>query len=267
MGKYDSFLDSPAPSTSGKYDAFLDDGLASPKPEGGFIPAAKQAIGAGIKGIGQVGADYLPRVSQNNAVSQYGQEVIDANPTRIRGLSDIASNPWTTVKEATGNAGGSMASMLGARGAGMAITAAAPLTGPAAPFVAGAGQLIANVGPFVAAALPSYGGIREKQIETDPLNEQDGRSKAIALLGAGTVGAIEGKFGPQEWALAAMKKGGLEELAKRFMVSAPVDVTRKTGAGTMRFVSGDSAPAIIGRAAIKGGLIEGAEELVQNPIE
>ena len=215
---------------------------------GGFMPAAKQAIGAGIKGLGQAATDFIPGVEKGNALSSYGQSVIDANPTAIRSLGDIADKPLKAITEATGNAGGSMASMLGARGVGMAMTAAAPFTGPAAPIVAGAGQLIANVGPFVAAALPSYGGIRGSQIAADPLNEQDGRSKAIALLGAGTVGAIEGSFGPQAWALAAMKKGGIEAVAKNFAAAK-------------------SLPGFIGKGAIKGAAVEGAEELVQNPVE
>ena len=215
---------------------------------GGFMPAAKQAIGAGIKGLGQAATDFIPGVEKGNALSSYGQSVIDANQTAIRSLGDIADKPWTAVKEATGNAGGSMASMLGARGVGMAMTAAAPFTGPFAPVVAGAGQLVANVGPFVAAALPSYGGIRGEQIAADPLNEQDARSKAIALLGAGTVGAIEGSFGPQAWALAAMKKGGIEAVAKNFAAAK-------------------SLPGFIGKGALKGAAVEGAEELVQNPVE
>ena len=215
---------------------------------GGFMPAAKQAIGAGIKGLGQAATDFIPGVEKDNALSSYGQSVIDANPTAIRSLGDIADKPLKAITEATGNAGGSMASMLGARGVGKAMTAAAPFTGPAAPIVAGAGQLIANVGPFVAAALPSYGGIRGSQIAADPLNEQDGRSKAIALLGAGTVGAIEGSFGPQAWALAAMKKGGIEAVAKNFAAAK-------------------SLPGFIRKGALKGAAVEGAEELVQNPVE
>ena len=123
MGKYDSFLDSPAPSPAGKYDSFLDDGLATSDAGGGFMPAAKQAIGAGIKGLGQAATDFIPGVEKGNALSSYGQSVIDANPTAIRSLGDIADKPLKAITEATGNAGGSMASMLGARGVGMAMTA------------------------------------------------------------------------------------------------------------------------------------------------
>jgi hypothetical protein len=235
----------PAESQS----VFAKYGLPEPEaePQGGFIPAAKQAIGAGIKGLGQAAADFIPGVSQGNGLSSYGQSVIDANPTKIHSLSDIADSPWQTVKEATGNALGSMGPMLGARAVGMGLSGIAPFTGPAAPIVGGIGQLIANAGPIVAAAAPSFGGIREQQIASDPNNEADAKSKAIALLGAVTVGLIESKFGPQEWALAAMKKGGIEALASKF--------------------AGKSIPAAVGKGIAHGAAVEGAEELVQNPIE
>jgi hypothetical protein len=243
------WLEFQAPESEGPWSEFAK----SPVPpveaqtEGGLVASAKQAIGQGIKGAGQVAADYIPGVSPKNALSSYGQSVVDANPTAVHGFDDIADKPWTAVKEAVGNAAGSMGTMVGARALGMGMTAAAPFTGPAAPFVAGAGQLIANAGPIVAAALPSYSGIREGQIQANPNNEADAKSKAIALLGAGTVGAIETKFGPQEWALAAMQKGGIEALGKKF--------------------AGQSLVKAAGIGALKGGAIEGGEELVQNPIE
>lgn len=218
-----------------------------PGEEGGFVAAAKQSVGQVIKGVGQAASDYLPGVTDQNPLTAYGQSVVDANPTAVQGFGDMVDKPWTTVKEATGNALGSMGPMLGARAAGMGLTALSPLAGPLAPAVAGAGQLIANAGPIVAAALPSYSGIREAQINGDPASEADAKSKAIALLGAGTVGAIETRFGPQEWALSAMRKGGIEQVGKRF------------AAGTL----GKN----VASGAIKGAAIEGAEELVQNPIE
>jgi hypothetical protein len=222
-------------------------GFSPAKPEGGFAAAAKQAIGQTIKGAGQAAADFIPGVSTQNPVTQYGQSVVDANQTAVRSFGGIADSPWTAVKEAVGNAAGSMGTMLGARAIGTGITAAAPFAGPAAPVVAGAGQLIANVGPIASAMLPSYSGIRETQIKVDPNNEADAKSKAIAALGAATVGAIETKFGPQGWALAAMKKGGFDALKQ------------KLGADTLR--------GAIGKGIAKGSAIEGAEGLVQNPIE
>lgn len=218
------------------------------KPKGGFGAAAKQAVGAVVKGAGQAIEDFTPdAVGKDNAIKRYGQGVIDANPTAIQGDKDILESPWTAIKEATGNAAGSMGPMLGARALGMGITAAAPLTGPFAPATALAGQAIANVGPFVAAALPSFGGIREDQIKQDPTAQDSPQDKAVAALGAGTVGLIEGKFGPQSAALKMMTKQGRDALAKKF-----AETTLAKG---------------IGYGALKGAAVEGAEELVQSPVE
>ncbi|MBK8113561.1 MAG: hypothetical protein IPK44_02965, partial [Candidatus Accumulibacter sp.] len=243
MGAFDDLIPASQSANPGAFDD-----LIPVKPAGGLAAAAKQAIGAGIKGAGRAAADFIPGVTPANPISQYGQEVIDANPTAVQSFSDIADSPWTAVKEAVGNAGGSMAGMLGARALGTGITMAAPFTGPAAPLVGLAGQAIANVGPFVAAALPSYGGIREEQIKTDPANEADAKSKAIAMLGAGAVGAIEGGLWSASMGACCREKGGIEALVKQF-------------------ADAKSIPAAIGKGIMRGGAIEGAEELVQNPIE
>mgnify|MGYP001567990917 CR=1 FL=1 len=244
---FDDFMQEQTGSDSGRlsFDDFMA-GMGKPV-EGGFAASAKQAVGATIKGAGQLAADFIPGVDKDNAVTRYGQEVIEANPTAVRSLEDIKDKPWTAVKEGTGSAVGSVAQVLGARALGQGITAAAPLTGPAAPAVALLGQAVAWFGPAAIAALPSYGGIREKQILNDPNLNDDMRSKAVAALGAATVGAIENKFGPQQWALSAMTKEGRKAIAEKF---AETTVAKAIGFG-----------------ALKGGAIEGAEELAQNPVE
>jgi len=218
-----------------------------PQQEGGILASAKQTVGATIKGAGQFAADYIPGVSQDNPVKQYGQEVIDANPTAIKSLSDIAEKPGTAVGEAVGNAAPSMAGMLGVRAVGQGITALSPAAGPAAPAVALFGQAVSWLGPMAIAALPSYGGIRDKQIFNDPEAQESAKSKAIAALGSATVGAIETKFGPQNWALSAMTKEGRAKLAEKFAAT--------------------SLPKAIGKGGAEGAAVEGAEELVQSPIE
>lgn len=215
--------------------------------KGGFMASAKQSIGATIKGAGQAAADYLPGVGQDNPLKRYGQEVIEANPTAVNSFEDMADKPLTAVTEATGNAAGSVGAIVGARALGMGITAAAPLTGPAAPVTAAIGQAIAWFGPAAIAALPSYGSIRDKQVLNDPAMEEDAKGKAIAAFGAGTVGLIETKFGPQQWALSALTKEGRAKLAEKF---AETGILKGLGYG-----------------ALKGGAIEGAEELAQNPVE
>lgn len=221
-------------------------GAQKPTERGGFFASAKQSIGAVIKGAGQLAGD-LPGIDEDNAVKRYGQGIIEANPTDVQSLGDIADKPWAATKEAVGNAIGSIGGMAGARALGMGITAAAPLTGPLAPVTALAGQAVAWLGPMAIASLPSYGSIREKQILNDPQNNEDFKSKAVAALGAATVGAIETKFGPQNWALGAMTKEGREAIAKKF-----AETTLAKG---------------IGFGAVKGAAEEGAEELVQSPIE
>ena len=135
-----------------KYLSEADMGLAPA--DGGFVASAKQSVGSLIKGAGQAAADFIPGVGQDNAVKQYGQSVIDANPTAVHSLGDIADKPVTAVKEAAGNAASSIGGMVGARVLGNAITAAAPLTGPLAPATAAVGQGVGWLGPWGAAALP-----------------------------------------------------------------------------------------------------------------
>ncbi|OQA30319.1 MAG: hypothetical protein BWY57_02915 [Betaproteobacteria bacterium ADurb.Bin341] len=173
--------------------------------------------------------------------------MVDANPTAVHSLADLKANPLTGVAEVTGNAGTFMGSMLGARALGMGITAASPLAGPAAPLIAGLGQAVSWAGPAAAAALPSFGGIREKQIQDDPTQQDSVGSKLLAAAGAGTVGLIESKLGPNKWAEMALSKQGRDALAEKFVAN--------------------SLAGSIAKGAAKGAAIEGAEELAQNPIE
>lgn len=239
---FDQF-DAPEANPFDQFDA--------PKPKapvsGGLVAAAKQAIGGTIKGAGQAAADFLPGVDQDNALKRYGQGVVDANPTAVSSLADLKDKPLTGIAEATGNAGGSMGAMLGARALGMGITAASPLAGPAAPLIAGLGQAVSWAGPTAAAALPSFGGIREKQIQDDPTRQDSVGSKLLAAAGAGTVGLIESKLGPNKWAEMALSKQGRDALAEKFVAN--------------------SLAGSIAKGAAKGAAIEGAEELAQNPIE
>ena len=221
---------------------------AAPTPvSGGLVASAKQAIGSTIKGAGQLAADFIPGVGQDNAATRYGKSVVDANPTRVTDFDSLKDNPLTAVTEATGNAAGSMGAMLGARALGQGITAVSPLAGPAAPLVAGLGQAVSWAGPAAVAALPSFGGIREKQIQKDPNAADSISDKLKASVGAAAVGAIESRFGPQEWAMKAMTKEGRNALAEKF--------------------AANSLAGSVAKGAAKGAAIEGAEELAQNPIE
>src|SRR5574340_274005 len=70
------------------------------KPEGGLVASLKQTGGQMVKSAGQLAADVLPGVDRDNALTRSGQGIIDANPTAVRSLSDVADSPWTATKEA-----------------------------------------------------------------------------------------------------------------------------------------------------------------------
>jgi hypothetical protein len=218
----------------------------APAQVGGFVAAAKRAVGGGLQGVGQLAADFVPGVSQTNALSQLGRGVVEANAPAVSSLQDIADRPGQAIKEATGNVAGSVGTALGLRAFGQGITAASPLTGPFAPVVAGAGQAVSFGAPVLAGLLPSFGGIRERQIAKDAGAATSTGSKLTALGGATAVGALE-KFGVEGWATAALNKDARKALVAKF--------------------AGASTAQRVGLSALRGGAVEGATELLQNPIE
>jgi len=215
-------------------------------PEGGFVASAKSMAGQTIRGAGRVASDYLG-ADKDNALMEYGAELIKNDPVAIRSLNDIKDRPFLAFKEASGNMVPSFGAMMGTAIVGQGIISAAPLTGPAAPVVAAVGAAVKWLGPAAIAALPSYSGIRDKQIFNDQKNEEDAKSKAIAALGAAAVGGIEVAFGPQNWAISMLTKEGRVALARKLAATTPAEA----------FVKG----------TLLGGLQEGSEELAQNPIE
>lgn len=237
----DEFRDAPRRSW---VDEFRTPAPENQNNDPGFLSSARGAIGQMVQGTGQALEDLG---WEDNAIKSYGKGVVERNQGAIHSLGDIADRPVQAVREATGNAAGSVGTMLGARVLGTGVTALAPFTGPFAPATAAVGQAISWGGPALAAALPSYGGIRERQITKDPESSGSAQDKLLAALGAGAVGAIESKFGPESWALSALSKEGREALAKKF------------GEGTIL--------NRMGKGAVRGALVEGAEELAQNPIE
>lgn len=217
--------------------------IATPAPAedvGGFQNAFAQSIGSTAAGIGQLGADFIPGVGKDNALKSWGDEYSAAHPTATHSLEDIKTAPWTAAKEAVGGAAGFLLPMVGTGGVGGALKLAQG-AGRLSALARSAGAVVSKAGPAFTAAAPSYGGIREAQ------GSDNWQDIALALPAAATVGAIETKFGPQEWALKALSAEGRGALAKKF--------------------AGDTLAKRVGKGVGLGAAVEGAEELVQNPIE
>ena len=132
----------------------------------------RQAVGSGVRSLGTVASDIgLPSVGE--PLREYGQGVIERNPTQIRELRDIAEHPITAVQEALGQAGASIAptlagaftgARLGSMVGGVPGAAAGGLIGGFAPNLVGEygetrdiqkQQGIDNKGMALAAAIPS----------------------------------------------------------------------------------------------------------------
>lgn len=223
-------------------------------PDGGFANSVMSAAGQGFKGVGRAAIDYLD-ADKDNWLTRYGEELIKQNPLGVKELNDIKDKPFLAAQEATGNAVSSIGAMAGVKALGMGISTLSPLTGPLAPVVFATGKAVEWLGPAAIAALPSYGSIRDKQILKDPNLETDARAKAVSALGSIAVGAIEAAFGPQQWALSMLTKEGRAALSRKF-------ASTSVGQSAIQQVA-----VATGKGVVKGGLIEGAEELVQNPIE
>jgi len=90
-------------------------------------------------------------------------------------------------------------------------------------------------------------GFKGMDIEGVKKAADDWKAKAIAGLGASAVGAIEVAFGPQNWAINMLTKEGRAALTRKLAATTPMEAFLKGG--------------------LVGGISEGSEELVQNPIE
>jgi len=106
---------------------------------------------------------------------------------------------------------------------------------------------------------PSYGGIRQRQIEADPAAEGDTGAKLAGVAGGAAMAAVE-RLGGGERLASILLREGREGLAKEVGKAGARQVAA-TGA-LRNLVTGP-----VGRTALRAGLTEAAEEAVQSPIE
>ncbi len=176
---------------------------AAPKPTtpadtGGLWAGIKNTAGETAKGFAQLGADYVPGVSQDNALKKWGQEVVDANPVP-QGMQGWMDHPLDSAL----SFGGSMAASVGtaggiaALGKGISAIGALPIPHPLVKGAATAvGRGLQVAAPYLAFGAPAQSSIREQQIHDDPSAATDLSKKLLATAGAGTVGAITHHMGP-----------------------------------------------------------------------
>jgi hypothetical protein len=161
-------------------------------------------------------------------IRRYGEDVQYRNPSAVTNFEQFAERPWLGIKEAVGSSLGS------------SLPALLPYVGPMGRALGAGGATMAGA---AISAVPAYGGIRATQDQT---GETD---IAAARLGALGVGAIE-------------QIGGVQNLlrpAGRMIAGMPQSTVRQF-TGNTAFQTGLHTA---GRVAAG----EGAEELVQGPIE
>lgn len=204
----------------------------------GFVSSLKRGASSMVGGLGEIYADVTDDPEHDNALTRFDDRVQANNPSEINSLQDIADNPWLAVRSAAGNAASFLG--LGLVGKGLGAVGGALK----ARRLSQAGQALNSFGAQTAiAGLPSVRSIGEQQ-RLSGEEEND-----LLKYATGTaVGGIETKFGIQ-------KMLGIGTNAKRVGLSAAVEGLGKTPFRT--------AASTFGRAAVS----EGAEELVQNPIE
>ena len=232
---------------------------------GEFSRGFSGALGGTVQGLGQIAAD-LPGADQGNALQQYGQDVQNRNVSGIQNFQDIKDRPGAAFASGTGNAAGSVATMLGARALGTGITAAAPYAAPLGPIAVGAvgalGQLISWGGPALALFAQSYGGIRQQQIQDNPEAAGSLGAKTAGAVGGAASTAIEQLGGGQRLANILMREGK-EGLAKAVGKEGVAQVAGATPGSVLRNI----AESPILRTAVRSGIEETGEQILQSPIE
>lgn len=204
----------------------------------GFVSAAQNSLYGLAGAAGQLTQD-VTGGRLGTGLEEFGDRGQYRNPvTLMEGESDslfknvltnFAERPVNSTMQALGVAAGLMGPHAGAKLGLGGYRAARGIEA-----VGKTGGLASTAGASAYYGLPSYGSIRDSQ-------EEKGANDAVDMLTAGagalTIGAMEGRFGPEAW------------------------LSRGIGAG----IGGPGKNFV--RTGLKTGLIEGAEEMAQTPIE
>lgn len=219
------------------YDLGLDP-AAYRQDDPGFATAAQNSLYSSLGAVGQIAQDVtggrVGRGLEEYAdLGQYRNPVTltqgDSDSAFQNVISNFAEDPLGSFAQAGGMAAGFMGPQAGAK---LGLRGYQAMRGIQA--AAGAPSALSTTGAAAYYGLPSYGGIRDNQ---ELLGENGAEDKFAAATGALTVGAIESRFGPEAW------------------------LSRGLGAGI-----GGAGKNFV-RTGLKTGMIEGAEEMAQTPVE
>jgi len=199
----------------------------------GFVSDVKRGVGNIIGSTGSTMRDLgMPKLGLD--VENYGQGIVDRNPSEVNSVDDIIHKPGTTVREAVGEAAPQVAVTGGSAAAGALIGGGIGSVVPGLGTAVGA-AIGGGLGAFAPNAVQEYGGIRQSQ-----------RAKGVddklgAAAGAGAAASID-------------------------MLGPEASIPRKLGINIVKKGATEAGEGILKRTA-KGALTEGVTEAVQTGIE
>jgi hypothetical protein len=217
----------------------------------GMVDATQRRMGQMAAGAGSTVRD-LSGDSFGQGLENYGQGVIENNPSKISSVSDIPDMPGQFVREGIGMVAPDVVNAVAGSAAGAAIgTALAPATfGISVPVGAVLGGL---AGRFLPSLFETYGSIRREQRESG-MDE-----RGLAFGAASGSAALEALLGP-EAKLAAQ--------AARRGTRAAVEEAGKVSVREARDLLGRGAAKNLGRDAVVQAAVEGPlTEVPQSAIE
>ena len=204
----------------------------------GFVSDIRRGAGQFVSGLGSTLRDVgLERAG--SGVEQYGEEIIQANPSQIQSWEDVKSRPITTAREAVGE----IVPQVGLTTAGTVIggrVVGGLLGVPFGPAGVAVGQTLGGiVGGLLPIGAQTYGGIRQEQ-RAQGIDDKD-----LALAVTIPITILE-------------RLGGAERVA---------DIVLSKGTRELAREAGKSYAANLGKQGLRGAIEETATELPQTALE
>ena len=235
--------------------------LANPEMnDPGFVTSIKSGVGQQASALARSAKDIpvIGGIGAFDRLGKWGDRVQENNPMGIQSLSDVIDSPVETLKEGAGNAIAQMP-------ANVASGAAGRVLGGILGARFGNAALGQKIGAWAGMGLPTlaqeYGGIRQTQDQEVANGNPEADDKGRALAGALPAAAVEFGMGPQRL-LGRMIGEGFEGSAKQLAAKFAKETAGMTPAQASRHVIKSA-----GKDILRNGAEEGAEELVQNPLE